>query len=210
MTGEQIKTNIFVGTNYYMRLKHMVKDKINYRAKGPTNQLTRQSVHGRANDGGLRIGEMERDAIITHGMSDFLKESYMLRGDAYKLAVCNLTGLIAIYNETTGNMLSPNIDGPLKFVTDIATQDLHLKSISRFGRSSSIIDIPYSFKLMLQELQCMGIQVRIITDKNISKIQTLSASDNIVNITKSIESYKGLISHKNNIKKYITEYTKIV
>ena len=56
MNGEQIYSEIFIGPTYYMRLKHMVKDKINYRAQGPRTALTRQTVHGRANDGGLRIG----------------------------------------------------------------------------------------------------------------------------------------------------------
>ena len=64
MTGEQIEYSIFMGPTYYMRLKHMVKDKINYRSSGPRTLLTRQTNHGRANDGGLRIGEMERDGMI--------------------------------------------------------------------------------------------------------------------------------------------------
>ena len=95
MTGEQIETEIFMGPNYYMRLKHMVKDKINYRALGPRTALTKQPVSGRANDGGLRIGEMERDSVISHGACEFLKESMMERGDKYYLAICNTTGMIA-------------------------------------------------------------------------------------------------------------------
>ena len=118
-TGEQLQAEIFIGPCYYMRLKHMVKDKINYRAQGPRTVLTRQTVQGRANDGGLRVGEMERDCIIAHGATKFLTESMLKRGDEYFIAVCNNTGTIAIYNETKNIFISPMADGPLKFNTNI-------------------------------------------------------------------------------------------
>jgi DNA-directed RNA polymerase II subunit RPB2 len=105
-TGRQMNTEIFIGPTYYMRLKHMVKDKINYRATGKRNFLTRQTNQGRANDGGLKIGEMERDGIMAHGLSYFLNESYMVRGDQYFMAICNKTGAIAIYNPDTNLFLS--------------------------------------------------------------------------------------------------------
>ena len=95
LSGKQIEGSIFIGPTYYMRLKHMVKDKINHRANGPLTKLTRQPVSGRANDGGLRIGEMERDAIISHGMSKFLKEKLMDTSDAYNTYVCDKCGLFA-------------------------------------------------------------------------------------------------------------------
>ena len=67
----------------------MVKDKINSRDTGKVTQRTRQPPSGRANGGGLRIGEMERDTIISHGATDFLRESMMERGYKFKVAVCN-------------------------------------------------------------------------------------------------------------------------
>ena len=106
-SGEQMYSEIYIGPTYYLRLKHMPKDKINYRARGPRTVLTRQTVGGRANDGGLRIGEMDRDVVLAHGMSSFMKQSMMLRGDEYKVAICNQSGCIAAYNENKNIFLSP-------------------------------------------------------------------------------------------------------
>jgi len=81
MTGEMMDADIFMGPIYYQRLKHMVEDKINYRDTGPKKLLTHQPTQGRGDGGGLRIGEMERDALVSHGMSKFLTESMMERSD---------------------------------------------------------------------------------------------------------------------------------
>jgi DNA-directed RNA polymerase II subunit RPB2 len=179
MTGEQMESEIFFGINYYMRLKHMVKDKINYRAKGPRTALTRQTVSGRANDGGLRIGEMERDGIISHGATNFLTESMMERGDKYYMSVCNKTGMVAIYNPSKNLFLSPMADGPIKFVGSIAENNLKVENITKHGRSFSIVCIPYTLKLLIQELQCANVALRIITDDNIEQIENMSFSKNI-------------------------------
>jgi DNA-directed RNA polymerase II subunit RPB2 len=181
MTGEQIQSDIYIGPTYYMRLKHMVKDKINYRATGPRTNLTRQTVQGRANDGGLRIGEMERDGVLAHGMSYFLNESFMIRGDEYFMAICNKTGAIAIYNETKNLFLSPFADGPVNFHTN-PDGSMNVQNISKFGRSFSVVRIPYSFKLLIQELQTMNIQMRIITDENVDQMLSLSYSNNIAKL----------------------------
>jgi len=177
-TGEQIESNIYIGPTYYMRLKHMVKDKINYRALGPRTVLTRQTVQGRANDGGLRIGEMDRDALIAHGITNFLQESMLVRGDDYYMAVCNKSGTIAIYNESYNLFLSPFVDGPIKF-NGTLSDGLNIENVSRFGRSFSIVRVPYAFKLLIQELQAMNIQLRIITEENINQLTSMSFSDNI-------------------------------
>jgi len=177
-TGEQLEANVFIGPTYYMRLKHMVKDKINARGKGPRTMLTRQTVQGRANDGGLRIGEMERDGILAHGASAFLNDSYMVRGDQYYMAICNKTGMTAIYNESLNLFLSPYSDGPIDF-SETVNGTKNIKNISRFGRSFSIIRVPYSLKLLMQELQTMNIQMRIITDANVDQLMNLRYSDNV-------------------------------
>jgi DNA-directed RNA polymerase II subunit RPB2 len=171
MTGEQLESEIFIGPTYYLRLKHMVKDKINYRSRGPKTMLTRQTVHGRANDGGLRIGEMERDGLIGHGMAGFLEESMMIRGDEYYLAICNKTGVISIYNKDKKLFMSPLADGPITF---IGKDDKKIKNITKFGRNFSIIRIPYSFKLLMQELATMNVQMRIITENNVEQLTNLN------------------------------------
>jgi len=191
-TGEQVETEIYMGPTYYMRLKHMVKDKINYRAQGPRTALTHQPVQGRSNDGGLRIGEMERDGLIAHGISGFLQESMLDRGDDYYMAVCNKTGTIAIYNESKNLFLSPQADGPIQFTGAIG-EELNIQTVSKYGREFSIVRVPYSFKLLMQELLTMNVQMRIITEENIDQMTTMGFSDNIKKLTGGdIADLKGM------------------
>ena len=182
MTGEQLETEIYFGPTYYLRLKHMPKDKINYRARGPRTALTRQTVQGRANNGGLRIGEMDRDCLIAHGLSGFIKESMMVRGDEFQITICNKTGCIAIYNEENNIFLSPHADGPIKFVGNLI-EDLNVVNISKFGRDFSVVKVPYAFKLLMQELKTMNIQMRIITEDNIDQLLTLTEGSDITKLT---------------------------
>ena len=206
MSGKQLKAEIYIGPTYYMRLKHMVKDKINYRAEGEKTNLTRQTTKGRANDGGLRIGEMERDAMISHGASVFLQESMMTRGDKYEMAICNNSGAIAIYNNAKNIFISPQSDGPIRleikedagsaFYSTItesnSTNDTKpqewslvnpmlasikvLKEEHVYGKSFSIVQVPYSFKLLMQELLTMNVQMKIITEDNIDQLTNAAFS----------------------------------
>ena len=207
-TGEQIYSDIFIGPTYYMRLKHMVKDKINYRATGKRSSLTRQTNQGRANDGGLRLGEMERDGIMGHGMSYFLNESYMVRGDEYFMAVCNKTGAIAVYNPERNLFLSPFADGPLMFSTSKDGEQV-LDAFSLYGRSFSLLRIPYALKLMMQELQVLNIQMRIITEDNVDQLLNLSYQsqniDKLLNIDHG-DPEEGKV--KRDIKEIIDNYKK--
>lgn len=138
-TGEQIKTAIFIGPTFYQRLKHMVKDKINYRASGgPVELMTRQPTQGRANGGGLRIGEMETNAILAHGIIGFVKESLMERSDGYYKYVDSRTGEDIVYNERDG------------YFDSLYAQK---------------VEIPYSMKLLQQELEGMAINTKLLVEK---------------------------------------------
>jgi len=94
MTGEMMDMEIFVGPTYYLRSKLMVEDKINFRDTGAKTLLTHQPLEGRASGGGLRIGEMERDALIAHGMAGFIEESFMKRSDEADVLFQPATGLL--------------------------------------------------------------------------------------------------------------------
>ena len=177
MTGELIESDIYLGPTYYLRLKHMVRDKINYRARGPRALLTRQTVKGRSNDGGLRIGEMDRDVLLAYGIADFVEDSMMNRGDEFYMAICNTTGTLAIYNEARDLFISPMIDGPIEFKETLDHSQLNIVKDTRYGRSFSIVKVPYCFKLLYHELQAMNVQMRIITDDNVDKLTRLTKTN---------------------------------
>jgi DNA-directed RNA polymerase II subunit RPB2 len=134
MTGEPIKAKIFMGPTYYQRLKHMVSDKIHARAQGHVTTLTRQPLEGRSRDGGLRFGEMERDCMIAHGASAFLKERLFTCSDPYQIIVCDKCGMIV-----------PSKDECVSCKQDKVTK----------------CNFPYAAKLLVQELMAMGIKVAI-------------------------------------------------
>jgi DNA-directed RNA polymerase II subunit RPB2 len=100
MTGEQMDSDIFMGPIFYQRLKQMVEDKINYRDTGPRTMRTHQPTQGRSNEGGMRIGEMERDSLIAHGVSKFIEESFMKRSDGHDFLFDKERGIIDTSRDT--------------------------------------------------------------------------------------------------------------
>jgi DNA-directed RNA polymerase II subunit RPB2 len=136
MTGQKMNSQIFIGPTYYQRLKHMVQDKVHSRRKGPIQILTRQPVEGRVRDGGLRFGEMERDCIISHGASAFLKERLMDQSDAYTIHVCKQCRTSAIHDYST---------------------DENICNMCKQGETVVPVKIPYACKLLFQELISQGI-----------------------------------------------------
>jgi DNA-directed RNA polymerase II subunit RPB2 len=152
-TGEQIRVDIFYGPTYYQRLKHMVQDKEHARATGPNVILTRQPVEGRRREGGLRIGEMERDCILSHGLSQFLKETYLDRSDNFRVYVCRICGLIAPVNP----------DPPKEALTCSGMASVASCVACNNYTMFSELRIPYAMKLLIQELETLCIGPRIYT-----------------------------------------------
>lgn len=142
-TGEQHECSVFMGPVFYQRLKHMVNDKAHSRSIGPMVNLTRQPAEGRSRDGGLRFGEMERDAMISHGASRFTRGRLYDASDKYSVYTCKKCGMIAAYND-----------------------EMHIHHCRTCDNRTDFayVELPFACKLLFQELITMNIAPRIMTE----------------------------------------------
>jgi DNA-directed RNA polymerase beta subunit len=150
-TGRQMETNIFMGPCFYQRLRHCAADKLHSRACGPLVMLTRQPAEGRAREGGLRFGEMERDCVAAHGVMEFTKERFMECSDGFNCYTCRKCGLLAIANPEANIWLCKGCQNTTEFAS---------------------IQIPYAYKLLVQELETMNIGSRIFTQGAIQDVDS--------------------------------------
>ena len=137
-TGEMFHAKIFVGNMYYLKLKHMVANKLHSRARGPIQLLTRQPTEGRAKEGGLRLGEMEKDTFVAHGASLLLKERF--DSDKTTVPVCEKCGIIAVFDGFKNKAYCP---------------------MCKENTEISHIEISYAFKLILDEFKSLCIYPKL-------------------------------------------------
>jgi DNA-directed RNA polymerase II subunit RPB2 len=187
MTGEQIPAVIFIGPVYGMRLKHMVEDKWQARAKGRREQRTHQPTGGRGNQGGLKIGEMDRDALLGHSMASFFRESFMERSDGSKIPLCTSCGTIPVYNPRIGLAFCPLCSGPVKYIGDRATNLEVLPPMERQKGRIIQVELPYATTVLAKELETyMNIGMRFITSGDTAKLQQLELSGEVTEVFKEL------------------------
>ncbi|MFT4868067.1 MAG: DNA-directed RNA polymerase subunit B [Candidatus Nanohaloarchaea archaeon] len=137
VTGEKMEAEILIGPGYYLKLDHQVGDKIHARARGPVTLLTKQPTEGRSQEGGLRLGEMEKDVFVGHGASLLLKERF--GADATEIMICDNCGEMGIHDKAENRDYCPHCD----------------------AGDMDKTEVPHAFLLLMNELKSMMIDTEL-------------------------------------------------
>lgn len=166
ITGEQMATSVFVGPTYYMRLKHMVADKLNYRVTGPVTSITHQPTKGRSNEGGLRIGNMETDVLVSHGLAAFLKESMIERSDGTRFGIDAALGV------------------PTAYLAGACSKDETLPPTRR-----AVLAAPHALQVLLAELGALGLDARMLVGEEGAAVVAAMKDDTVEDVQLAVEEY---------------------
>lgn len=171
VTGEELRADIYIGVVYYQRLRHMVNDKFQVRSTGPVNSLTMQPVKGRKRNGGIRVGEMERDALIGHGTAYLLQDRLLNCSDYTQTAVCKDCGSFLTTQTSVpriGSMASVRCRGCSNRLDSYKNQYISESDIWEDGQgkkfvggdNTTTVAIPFVLKYLDSELSAMGIKLK--------------------------------------------------
>ena len=153
ISGLVMHADIFIGVVYYQRLRHMVSDKSQVRTTGPVVAITRQPVKGRKKHGGIRLGEMERDALLSHGVAFCLHDRLMGCSDSHEAHICSTCGgLLSVYNKYSRMQL----DGGRS-----QRSSEYYCSTCKSSAGVKPVYLPYVFRYLTNEMMGMGIKMKL-------------------------------------------------
>lgn len=216
--GNQMKNAIFMGSFYFQRSILQTRDKINARGGehrvdsipvpgGGYTAKERQVVSGRANGGGVKIGEMERDSLLSHGLMSFINESWTTRGDCFYVYISPITGEIMVGNPDDKIFFDNSVDGPIAYhlkegtgqgKKDIIGPNLFHKKQNKFVK----VKIPYAMKLLIHDYMGLGKEIRLKPEVKKVVYNKYISGDNLDNL---LLEFDDIITQQNE---KVNEYLK--
>jgi DNA-directed RNA polymerase beta subunit len=188
VTGDTLHSRVFVGPTYYQRLKQMPEDKYYHRRQGREDMVTRQPIGGRAQGGALKLGEMERDSVMAHGVATFMKEAWNEKSDGFQYRVSTDSGYVEppmVENKVDFDTYTPlqksmdslnegDIGGFREYLrhdaSDVEATLSHAEVVDADRRPTNVhttkVNVPFAMRLLTQECEAMGVGVHLQTNRS--------------------------------------------